>query len=499
MRNLICILIVTFSITAQAQTVADALRYSNLEVGGTARTVGLGGAIGAFGADYSTLSTNPAGLAAYRSDEFVLTPSVNSTRTSSLLDNGNGNLENAESFTSFNFSNVGLVLNYQPRFSKFKTFNLGIGYNRLGSFNQEFLFEGRSSGTIVDRFTELANDGVYDQFEVELADQTLAIYSLDPGTPNDPSDDFYTNDFEDPGTEPGYQVQSEQYVKSKGSYAELVFALAANYDEKLMFGATVGVPFINYEQEKIYKENDVDESIAFFNDLEFQENVTTTAVGINLKLGLIYRINQMFRVGGAFHTPTYLRMEDAFSTELTYDFTDGNGNAETNFASPEGSFDYKLITPMRVMGNLGVLIDKKGFVTMDIEYVDYSSSYFNLTTNSSSIEDEAYELEVNDGISTQYTSAINLRLGGEYALNNLRFRAGYALSGTPYADSKKTNNAYSLGFGVRKRTFYIDLAYRYSQREEQYTPYLLSNPAQEQMVSNDVAVSNFLFTAGFRF
>ena len=39
-----------------AQTVSDALRFSNIQTDGTARTVALGGAFGAIGADYTTKS-----------------------------------------------------------------------------------------------------------------------------------------------------------------------------------------------------------------------------------------------------------------------------------------------------------------------------------------------------------------------------------------------------------------------------------------------------------
>ena len=73
-----------------------------------------------------------------------------------------------------------------------------------------------------------------------------------------------------------------------------------------MVGATVGVPFINYEEQKIYEEEELEgaDAVPFFNSLNFQEDISTSGVGINLKLGMIYRINQMFRLGAAVHTPT---------------------------------------------------------------------------------------------------------------------------------------------------------------------------------------------------
>jgi len=448
MRNIIFLIAISFSINLQAQTVSDALRYSNLEVGGTARTVGVGGGIGALGADYSVLSTNPAGVAAFRTNEFVITPGVYNSKITSLLERGDGNEPTDESLAKFNLANIGMVLNYRPQYSKWTTFNLGIGFNRLASFNQDFVFKGKSPGSIVQRFTELANDGIFDSFEGALAENALAIY------PSTADPDFYTNDFEDPLSSPDYQVEREQFFETRGSYSELVFSVGGNFDEKIMVGATIGVPFINYDETKIYEERDVDSSVIYFDELLFRENLSTSGSGVNLKLGFIYRISQMF------------------------------------------TFDYKLKTPWRAMANLAVLINRKGFITADVEYVDYSVSEFNLGDN---IEDRDYAIDLNELVGNSFQSAINVRVGGEYAYDNLRFRAGYGISGTPYADSDIINNAYSLGFGIREKSFYVDFAYRYSKVTEGYIPYLLSDPAAEQYVSNDVANTRIIMTAGFKF
>ena len=77
--------LIVFSINISSQVVTDAVRYSLLDVGGTARSVGIGGAIGALGADFSVLSTNPAGAAAYRRSEFTFTPALDISSVDALL------------------------------------------------------------------------------------------------------------------------------------------------------------------------------------------------------------------------------------------------------------------------------------------------------------------------------------------------------------------------------------------------------------------------------
>src|SRR5689334_5779777 len=57
-----------------AQEPADVLRYSWTIPGGTARQQAIGGAMGSLGGDLSATFVNPAGLAFYRTGDFVLSP-----------------------------------------------------------------------------------------------------------------------------------------------------------------------------------------------------------------------------------------------------------------------------------------------------------------------------------------------------------------------------------------------------------------------------------------
>ena len=88
-----------------AQTDADALRYSQTSIAGTARFVSMGGAFGALGGDFSTLSWNPAGIAIYRKSEFTFTPSIYLEKTKSDFV---GSASTASKY-NFNFGNLGLI------------------------------------------------------------------------------------------------------------------------------------------------------------------------------------------------------------------------------------------------------------------------------------------------------------------------------------------------------------------------------------------------------
>lgn len=474
------------------QTLADAVRYSTLEVGGTARTVGIGGGIGALGADFSVLSTNPAGMAAFRRSEFTFTPSFERISTDGKIAGTSGPAASRNK-NNFNFNNLGLVFSSQPMNPRWTTAVFGVGFNRLANFHERTYFEGTSPGSITDRWLERSDvllPNELDAFEEDLAFQTSAIFAPNP---------LYSSDFLDENGEIGnIPVDKSQLIKRTGSYNELVFSYAGNYNEKFMIGATLGIPFVNFEETRTYRETDDNNNIQFFDELTFTEKVKTSGAGINLKLGVIYRVNQTLRLGAAIHTPTSLGLDDSFSTQLEYGYTeypDGVNPLSTRSSaeSPEGTFEYRLRTPWRAIGSAGVLVKKVGFLSAELEYVNYKSANYNF--NGVDISSESAR---NNEIDNLLTSAINLRLGGEFAFENYRLRAGYALNSSPYDLEDVKVGALSLGAGVRGESIFFDVAYRRQNTESSYIPYRVSI-APEQTINLESVRQQFLATIGFKF
>jgi hypothetical protein len=62
----------------QAQTYTEtALLFSRIRAGGSARIQSMGGAQVSLGGDYSSASSNPAGLGFFNRSEFTVTPAIN--------------------------------------------------------------------------------------------------------------------------------------------------------------------------------------------------------------------------------------------------------------------------------------------------------------------------------------------------------------------------------------------------------------------------------------
>lgn len=472
-----------------AQTVGDALRYSTFQPGVTARALGVGGSLGALGGDYSTVATNPAGMAWFRSSQFQLSPGIYSLGTEAELVTGGINFPNKENVTSLTLGSLGLVIHSRPkRQSDWRTFNFGIGFHRTASFRREFFYEGKSPGSITDRFVELANGLTpaeleqVDPFEAFPAFQTFAIDTF--GGPRN-----YINDFAD-----NPSVVRSQSVTERGSITEMALSFGANYQEKLMIGATVGFPILNYEQRSSYNEVDVD-SIPVFDELNFNERLETRGIGVNIRLGIIYRASQLLRVGLAFHSPSWISLDDDYSTDMA--FVNDVNFERLEWESPIGEFSYNLATPWRVIGSVGMVFGKNGFLTGEVEYLDYGGANFNFTKEDPQFQsDESF---VNRQISDQLGSAIRVRIGGEAAYEIFRFRAGLGLQQSPFEGDNSLNESLHFGLGVHEGSFFLDLGYRHLNIKDGFVPYTLTNEGRQQQVDLNSNQSEFLLTVGFRF
>ena len=466
---------------AFAQNASDVLRYSYIQPRGTARFVGAGGAFGALGAEFGAISQNPAGLALFRTNELTLTPSLHFANTAANIAGGTAINDDK---SKFGFDNIGLVFNTNPEGKHWKTFNFGIGYNRQADYNYALYYEGDAAGSIMNGFFSEANAGNLDPFGSALASNANAIYQDVDGN--------LTYDF---AGNQNAMVNRSHAVTTTGRMNEMAISFAGNYDERLMVGATVGVPFVNYSLEGEYIESDPSAGVEFFDKLTYTEYLRSSGVGVNLKLGVIYKVSQALRLGAAFHTPTALSLTDSYSNTFSYDYTDGNGSTIGEIQnSPDGTSDYKLRTPWRASASAGLVVKKFGFLSADVEWVDYAANRYNFTADVASQDNQQYERAVNSDIQRSYQQAMNVRLGGELVLDEFRLRGGFNLLGKPEEGSTGFNTGVSAGAGVRGKSFFLDVGWRRGQGKGSVQPYENAPVASTKVVTND-----FLLTLGFKF
>ncbi|MFA8449424.1 MAG: OmpP1/FadL family transporter [Bacteroidales bacterium] len=517
MRNkIIAILFFTgIAISAHSQDLYDVIRFGRINPGGTARSVGMGGAFGALGGDLSTLAVNPAGIGVFRASEFSVTPSLYLAHSKS--DYLNNSYE--DSRTNFNLGNFGVVFSNEitDRLGKggFKFVQFGVSLNRIADFNNKYYMQGRNYGSSRADiwFQQIQGKSLADlqsMYPIDLYPAYQA-YLFNPSGNNN-YDTFLPDipGFQKSGNKEASLLQTYT-METKGSLNEFDFSVGANYDDVLYMGFTLGVPYIRYiENSSIREENDLglapspgsDPQQSFFNSYQFDFTREIYATGINLKGGIIVRPVKFLRFGFAAHTPTWyptvnFSQYSTITTDLFHEEEEGKaaGFYRTVQDSKINEFEFRMRTPYRLIASTAITFGKAGLLSADYEFVDYPTSKY-------SASDYNYTND-NRAIQNMYKSGHNFRVGTEWRVNNFSFRGGFNYFTSPF-ENKDYKNAevfgYSAGLGFRERNFYFDLAWALQTTNDDFYPY--SNQGvgiTSELAKNKLSSNRILMTFGYRF
>lgn len=517
MNKRITFLLIALGVSAQgwAQDEWDALRYSRQTTGGTARTQAIGGAAGSLGGDITATHVNPAGLGFYKTSEVVITPGFYFKKNQSEY----LGLETSANKSGMMLGGGGVVFGLPSRNSggKWRNMAVALSYNRLANFNNTTQIRGINSTTsLTDRWAEdLDNNGrpVSDedaQYGFPLGASLGYWNSLVAKDNNGVYRSFV------PVTQGNYQ---QDLVKETGGLNEFSIGLGGNYNDKLYIGASLNFPTIRYERNRTFAEDDNTDEDNDFVYLEYAENLTTEAVGFNAKLGLIYSPIPSLRLGLSYHTPSWFNMRDQSTASLQNDL---EGFQPAPPAEPiqyplyiesgeltDGypvDYEYKLRTPSRALASVSYIFGtdadvskQQGFITADVEYVNYAGTKYNFSKGPN--PDPAFANSLNQVIKDTYKGAMNFRVGGEMKFTVLAVRAGFAYYGNPYneGDIDASIKRVSGGVGYRNKGFFVDLTYVHTLNgNDIYQPYALQATTVEA-ASIRPSGGNVLATIGFKF
>ncbi|GAB3853617.1 TonB-dependent receptor [Hymenobacter terrigena] len=517
---------------AFAQDATDALRYSRLQFGGTARTQAIGGANVALGADFGNLTSNPAGLGLFQKSEVHLTPGIGIGQADSRVDGGSGAAQN-DTKNSFHIGSVGAVFaSRRPDDDQTTNWRGGafaLGFTRLADFNTALQYgntlDTRTSGgytltgddqsylaslrrTVgyngytqanIDRLRAQGQSGDYTSLNGLAYGAYLTTIAKDRNG----------NDIGVASTTRKGPIGQAESVISKGSVSQFDLGYGANYRDRLYLGIGVGIVSSNFTQTRNYTETETD-ATTHLSDYTLHDELKTNGTGINARLGAIYRATDALRFGASIQTPTFMRMTDTYNAAFTTTFT-AQGNDVVATSLPTGPvgvkvldqefplYAYTITTPFRANGGVAYTIGKHGFVTGDVEYVGYSQARLHNDAQNSNGDDYSFTVE-NSDIQARYRNTVNLRFGAEGRFDIFRVRAGYARYGDPYKidnSNERAQNFYTLGAGLRQGNFFLDLAGVYMSYNQYYTPYDLGG--DEPLVKVDNSRFTTSITAGFTF
>lgn len=525
-------LVAGFILTAQqiiAQIPEDAIRMSWNTPSGTARQQAIGGAMGSLGGEITTLFVNPAGLGLYKTGEFVISPGYSFLNGKS---NFRGTDASANTLSKFNFGTTGFVLGFSDRYSKWKSKAFGIAVNRTANFNNTTYYKGQNdfssfSEAFAEEFSRsnLPIDAVlYDaplSLGTKLANYTYVIDTLTVNGQTEvvglPQRDAILH-----GSDA--LLDQEKRIETKGGITEIAIGFAANMDDKLFIGASLGVPIVNYERTSTITESDASGlTNNNFNYATYKEEYTAKGVGLNAKLGLIFKPADLVRIGLAIHTPSWYGLREQTTGRIEADlenyFPPGKNirvanedSIYTQYGAANPEFKYDLVSPWKfvlsasyVLREVEDVTKQKGFITADIEYVTHRSSRF---ASADEEQNDDYFDGVNDAIKAVYKGALNFRIGGELKFKTLMTRLGFAYYGNPYKEKTFTGADdevirprrmnISGGLGYRNRGMFVDLTYVQSLNRDINFPYRLSDKPNTFALLKE-NTGNLIVTLGFKF
>lgn len=495
-----------------AQEPADALRYAWATPSGTARQQAVGGAMASLGGDISATFVNPAGLGMYKTGDFVITPGF------SFLNNNATYYGRTEKDKKKNgsFGTTGVVFGTGTEGTKRdRGAAISLAINRSAALGNNLLYRGSNNQSSYSQkfLEEIRNNNDRDAnnvaenypFGTSLAFNTYWIDTIAGGSSGNYQ--FQTRAPISTG------LLQENKVISRGGVTELALGLAANHGDKLYIGGTIGIPLLHFEKETSFTEADATTNTGNkFDFASIDENLTTSGWGLNLKLGVIYKPVEYVRLGLAVHTPTFYQLSDRYSATVTANTESYKGTltqSSSLFTGGDAEFRYWMFTPYRIMASASYVLreiadvrKQRGFLTADIEYVNYKASSF--TTDPEGDDSQGtrdYLKSLNRAIDNAYKGAFNFRAGGELKFTTVMARLGMAYYGNPYQDlgqgEKGSRFSLSGGLGYRNKGIFIDLTYVHTMGKDMHFAYRLQQSpfagARVKQTGGDV-----LLTVGFK-
>jgi len=505
-----------------AQVPEDAIRYSFYPKNGTARNAAIGSAMGSLGGDINATFVNPAGLGFYKTNEFVITPGF-------LLNNNKAKFRDTDSKNNKNsagFGTTGWVFGSVNRNNPQTSSAFSIAITQTANFNNEVQYSGlNDESSFSEQFAEeFAKSGL--SIDEVLNSNSRYPYTSAPALYTYLIDTVTVGGIVQVKGAPEYILDADQALrqemikKTKGAISELAIGFAHNSKDKWFIGATLGVPLVHYESNTIFRESDTSNNNSnSFIQFEYSDDFKTTGIGLNAKIGIIYRPQDYIRLGLAIHTPSYMFLTDTRTTNLitqierpywgspySTDTTIEISSKEFTSGQP-GKAKYIQSTPFKaiisasyVFREISDVKKQKGFITADIEYVAHKGSRFNSDNETVTDEEKIYYKALNSVVKRDYKGSFNFRVGGELKFNVIMARLGFAYYSNPYKDAayKASRMLLSGGLGYRNKGYFIDLTYVHAMNKDVNFPYRLEDRANTY-ASLKQQRGNVVATVGLKF
>ena len=406
-----------------AQTVQDinsVSAFSNDINAGSARYIGMGGAMGALGGDISSIEQNPAGIGVAITSEVSATIGVTSFKNDAKFGSSTKTDDN-----DFLFTNIGGIFVFHNDAGAWNRFSVGLKYSQESLDNHVMM--GRNNN-ITTSIADAEDPNV-------ITNYTMA----------------------------GYQDQVVGY-KTK-----MTLDFGASYSDRLYLGVGLNLHDTEFNNYVIFDEDT--NGTVYRYDLNGTPYYTRGS-GVSVSAGAIGKVNDNFRLGLAYHSPTwYGQAEEEFFADLPV--SDSTNYYDRYYAQ------YDRTSNGRLVGSAGLVVAKS--LALNFDY----TLHMNGSTN---LKPSGNFQNVNNFFDDYLKNSSEFRVGGEYRIDKFKLRAGYNFVQSPYDDISLVAdlgsgsqsienfsqlfrgdiNRFSVGAGYDFGGFYLDAAYQFQNQKYKY-------------------------------
>ncbi|MCD8291484.1 MAG: hemin receptor [Prevotella sp.] len=516
-----------FSILAITLSAQETYENANLvgdDLNGTARYVGMGGAMDALGADISTIGTNPAGIGLFRHSTANVSFGFVSQQGTESYASGDK--------TNMSFDQVGFVYSHKSGSNSFV--NFAFNYHKSKNFDFILSAADALNGASQNKLSYMkGKEGVFDLYNQG------GTYVSSNNTFNQVDYLYYNMLLADDNENYScFDANSYMFNRENAGYiGEYDFNISGNVNDRFYWGVTFGISDVHYKGYGEYIENLVDANNSSIGSVLLSDERRITGTGFNIKAGIIVRPieSSPFRIGLSVSTPTWydLTTTNYTTLQLSNDFNANYGRYDSG--SNAEAYDFSLFTPWKFGVSVGTTFGKYLAVGAVYEYDDYAK--LNSRINDGYSYDWYYDAyytntssdrQMNRHTRNTLKGVSTLKLGLELKpVENLSVRVGYNYvspkydkngykdgtinsPGSYYASQTDYTNwgatdRFTAGVGYNFSSFSVDLAYQFTKQQGDFYPFTsyYGSTSEDNNICSAVQVNNkrhqLLLTLGYHF
>lgn len=483
----------------------DAIKFGSDNLNGSARYNAMGGAFGAIGGDVSAIQDNPAGSAVFNYNNISFGANLTSKKNNASFLTSTTSDKN----TAFDFSHFGAVFVIDGKEnSSIKNYSFGLLVNNKASYDNSYRIQGVNNQSIGNYFLQHANYGnnggavPLNLVETQQGESIGDLYDYLNSQPNGFASQQAMLGYQgyilnnDNGTYTSNVATGEYYqealISSSGFNSKLTGNFGLNLNDKIYLGVNANVSFIDYTKSSSVFEENTGTVTNGVGTILFDNTTYTYGNGFSFNIGGIAKITENLRVGASYESPTWYGMYDESQQRLqTYNYENGKStyvDVDPNLITVYEK--YKITTPASYGGSLAYVFGKSGLISFDYKRKDYS--------NTSYKSDFSNFDNLNSYYNNNLKAVSEIRVGGEYRINQVSLRGGYRFVESPYKESQIIGdlNSATAGIGYSFGAARLDFGYSFTHQP-------IKMDIMSSGLNNDASIktkhNNFSLTYSFSF